>query len=115
MFTTFRNSLTEDEKREFQAYPDSVSMLASVKQVFENHPLRRSRLGRLFQKLGDLAGRLTPYFETVNTLVSSNPQYAALVWGTLRFLFTVSELSGLDRKVHTLTAHSARSTIRWVH
>ncbi|CZR62722.1 uncharacterized protein PAC_12619 [Phialocephala subalpina] len=89
VFTTFRNSLTEDEKREFQAYPDSVSMLASVKQVFENHPLRRSQLGRLFQKLGDLAGRLAPYFETVNTLVSSHPEYAALVWGTLRFLFTL--------------------------
>ena len=90
-------------------------MLASIKQVFENHPIRRSRLGRLFQKLGDLAGRLAPYFETVNTLVSSHPEYAALVWGTLRFLFTVSELSELDKNVHALTVYSDRSTIRWIH
>ncbi|OCL05745.1 hypothetical protein AOQ84DRAFT_322474, partial [Glonium stellatum] len=62
-------------------------MLASVRKVYETHSLQRPRLKRFFQKLGNLAGRLTPYFEVVNIFVQSNPQYASLVWGTLRFIF----------------------------
>lgn len=34
--------------------------------------------------------RINVFSGVIDTLVSSHPEYAALVWGTIRFLFTVS-------------------------
>ena len=39
------------------------------------------------QRFGE---RLEPYFKIVDIFVSSNPQYAALFWGSLRLVLKVS-------------------------
>lgn len=36
------------------------------------------------------ASRIHHYNQVIDTLVSSNPEYAALVWGAFRFLFQAS-------------------------
>lgn len=36
------------------------------------------------------ASRINHYSQVVDTLVSANPEYAALVWGAFKFLFQVS-------------------------
>ncbi|KAK0634098.1 hypothetical protein B0T14DRAFT_86339 [Immersiella caudata] len=37
-----------------------------------------------------LSTRMMQYGSVINTVVSSNPEYAALVWGAMKFLFTVT-------------------------
>ncbi len=37
-----------------------------------------------------LSARIMQYDRVIDTLVSSHPEYAALVWGSMRFLFTVT-------------------------
>lgn len=37
-----------------------------------------------------LSNRMMQYDRVIDTLVSSNPEYAALVWGSMRFLFTAT-------------------------
>lgn len=37
-----------------------------------------------------LADKLAPYFDILDILVQSHPEYAALVWGALRFILKVS-------------------------
>lgn len=39
------------------------------------------------------ASRINHYSQVVDTLVSSNPEYAALVWGAFKFLFQVGSLA----------------------
>jgi hypothetical protein len=41
-------------------------------------------------RISDFAASLQPYLNIVDIMVSSNPQYTALVWGALRFVFQVS-------------------------
>ena len=37
-----------------------------------------------------VSSKMMQYEKVVDTLVSSHPEYSALVWGAMRFLFTVS-------------------------
>jgi hypothetical protein len=37
-----------------------------------------------------IADCLKPYFEVIDVLVSSHPEYAAVIWGALRLVFQVS-------------------------
>jgi hypothetical protein len=47
---------------------------------------------------------LQPYFQIIDIFVSSNPQYAAIVWGAVRLIFQVSSpytVRGWGRKIFT--------------
>jgi len=101
--STFRASLSEDEKKSFAAFADSRSMLESARQAFELHPLHRSLLGSCFEALGNLAVRLSPFFDVINIFIQSNPDIASLVWGSLRFMFQMGiHYSGFSGQVRAM-------------
>lgn len=52
----------------------------------ESCSVKTRRAMKVTAKLADTLG---PYFEVVNIYVQSHPEYAALVWGTLRFILLV--------------------------
>jgi hypothetical protein len=66
-------------------------MLAKVKDVLDKK-LPRPKDWAVMQAISGVATTLQPYFKVVDTFVSSSPEIAALVWGTLRFIFTVCVL-----------------------
>lgn len=42
------------------------------------------------QRISNLAKCLQPYFEVIGLVVSSHPEFSAIVWGALRLVFQVS-------------------------
>lgn len=89
VFSSFYNSLPNSERKEFDGFPDSQTMLESIRQICQSNPVHSSRLTRFAQKLQNFAVKLNPYFEVVNIFVQTNPLYAGLVWGTIRLVFQV--------------------------
>lgn len=89
-------------------------MLASAKETYEQHPVHQSRLKRLFDKLSDFSIRLSPYFDVVNILVSSHPEYSALVWGSIRFLFQVSIHRLFLSQMRCLILNAVGNQLQWV-
>ena len=51
------------------------------------------------------AERLEPYFKIVDIFVSSNPQYAAIFWGSLRLVLKVSSNLSAARCLPVIMAH----------
>lgn len=53
---------------------------------------RKTKGKRLQVELGKIVACLEPYFDVVNTLVSSHPEFAALAWGALKLMFQVTHI-----------------------
>lgn len=64
-------------------------MLDKFKQLVKDSQSRSVKTRRAMTLTAKLADKLGPYFEVVNIFVQSHPEYAALVWGTLRFILLV--------------------------
>jgi hypothetical protein len=85
----FRRSLSENQRRAFKSYPMASNMLDSIKRLVEDHPVHKSRLTKVFERIKSFASRLGPFLEIVNTFVQTNPQYSGLVWGAIQLVFMV--------------------------
>lgn len=48
------------------------------------------------------SSRLMHYEKVIDTIVSSNPEYSAIVWGAFKFLFTVCPARGLQHEVRSV-------------
>ncbi|KAJ3539608.1 hypothetical protein NM208_g5417 [Fusarium decemcellulare] len=79
----FRDALTEKDKTLFNELPDATSMLKATHQHVESHPVHSSALTRCCRGINSLANRLSPYFDVANLFVSSQPEFAAIAWGSL--------------------------------
>ncbi len=64
-------------------------MIADIQNTADNHPVHKSKLTIVVGKLNRFANRIQPYFDIVNIFVQAKPEYAALVWGSLRTIFQV--------------------------
>ena len=89
-YNGFLASLPEKEKLSFFA-PSCASADDIVKEIKNLDIItRRGSSSKtcisMVQKLGD---RLEPFFKIVEIFVSSKPEVAALVWGSVRFVFKV--------------------------
>jgi hypothetical protein len=66
----------------------------------------RSWTRRVLRCINTLKEALEPYFRVVDILVSSKPEYAALVWGSIRLVFQVcAQLAG-ESNVTTLIEYT---------
>ncbi|KAH7348267.1 hypothetical protein BKA66DRAFT_447366 [Pyrenochaeta sp. MPI-SDFR-AT-0127] len=65
-------------------------MLKTFEQLVKGIKSRSSKTQRALNATSRLADKLGPYFEVVNIYVQSHPEYAALVWGTLRFILLLA-------------------------
>ncbi|TGZ81576.1 hypothetical protein EX30DRAFT_249358 [Ascodesmis nigricans] len=63
-------------------------MVAEIER--EQEAARKSKVGRVTERLARFFENVSKMKDVVDTMVSSNPQYSALVWGGVKFLMMVS-------------------------
>ncbi|KAH6889381.1 hypothetical protein B0T10DRAFT_51746 [Thelonectria olida] len=85
----FRSSLSEKQRSYFKEYPDANSMLQSLLEEIEKHPVQTSLLTRCCHKISNLSTKLSPFFKIFDLFVSSKPEVAAIVWGSIRLIFVL--------------------------
>jgi hypothetical protein len=78
-------------------------MIQRFNQLVKDNGSRSVKTQRAMKVTAKLADTLGPYFEVVNIYVQSHPEYAALVWGTLRFILLVWQ-AGIPFCHHTDTS-----------
>lgn len=86
----FQAVLTPEQKVEFLAHsgkPDATSVILFMTKIDDENATRRQRgvSSRLFGVLESIRG----FSEIVDTFVSSHPNIAALVWGSIKFVILV--------------------------
>jgi hypothetical protein len=87
-YKSFYECLPDKDQMLFAPCASSEDLLDGLRRLscLAKHHNKKSFLLRI----SDFAASLQPYLNIVDIMVSSNPQYTALVWGALRFIFQVS-------------------------
>ena len=68
-------------------------MIRDLQEHIKQHSKgKRSRLLAACTRIESFRGAIEPYFKVVDIVVSSHPEWAAIVWGAVRLVFTVSVL-----------------------
>lgn len=88
----FRASLSKSQLDMFKAFPDARSMITSIEKQANTHPTHKSALTKCCRKIEKISNRLSPFMRVIDLMVSSHPEFAAIVWGSLSLVFTVSIL-----------------------
>jgi hypothetical protein len=86
-YQSFYDSLPDHDQMLFAPCASAQDLeigLAKLKSLARHHQ-KQNFLSRISQ----FAKALQPYLNVVDIMVSSNPQYTALVWGGLRFILQV--------------------------
>ena len=90
---TFIASLSKRERILFAPCSSADDLLDGIKKL---HVIQKQSHNRkisvCLKRIRGFSDALKPYFEVLTILVSSNPQYAALIWGALRLTLQVSIL-----------------------
>lgn len=89
VYQTFLDSLSEQELIYFVSFPDAVKMLEAVHKLVSEHSVHQGILSACANKINNLAVRLRPFFDIVSIFVSSNPEFAAIAWGSICLVFKV--------------------------
>ncbi|KAK1844748.1 nacht domain protein [Colletotrichum chrysophilum] len=111
--------LTDDERKRLQAqksgFDDANAAFKFTLELDELDPVRRGRV--VATKLCSLLQTVQSFGQVVDTYVSSHPEIAALIWGTVKFTFIVlinfttyfqrftDLLSGFDHLIPQFTAY----------
>jgi Cdc6-like AAA superfamily ATPase len=90
VYEKFKHTLPQDIQNDLMRFKDSSKLVENFNQLAADSLSRPGRAGRSLQMIARIADTLRPYFEVVDIYVQSHPEYAGLVWGTLRFIFTVA-------------------------
>ena len=80
----FRAGLSEEQRHEFQLFDTPAEMIQSLQEHVKKHSEgKRSRLlaGCVLIEAG--CRKFEPYFDIVNILVQSHPEWAGIAWGVL--------------------------------
>jgi len=109
----FLHNLPDDAREVFAAGCSSASALRKEMQTLlanSSHFHQAHRASKLLQRIQGLSDRLEPYFAIVSIVVSSNPEYAAIVWGALRLLLVLGRNFGdffekLSLTIERIAAH----------
>lgn len=83
----FLDSLSARERQHFRTFPDARSMLESIQKTVDHSATRRSRLTICLTRVRAFAQRIEPFFEVLGIFASSHPEFAAVVWGSIRLVF----------------------------
>ncbi|PSN67501.1 hypothetical protein BS50DRAFT_393364 [Corynespora cassiicola Philippines] len=103
-FKRFLDALPENERNRYApcaSFEDLREGLNKL-QSFSKHR-QGTRLGRWSEAVDKYGKRLKPYFDSTGILVQSNPEYAAIFWGSLRLIFQLAEnITGFFEKIMQL-------------
>lgn len=84
----FRQALSPIDKSLFKEYDSPTSMIRDLQAKVKQHQSSK-RLPDLCKRIEQLSTSLGPFFDVVNIFISSNPEFSALAWGAIRFVFVV--------------------------
>lgn len=91
--TDFRAGLSEDQRNAYRIFDDPCEMIQDLQEHIKRHSKgKRSRLLAACSKIESFRLKIEPYFRVVDIVVSSHPEYAAIVWGAIQLIFSVSVL-----------------------
>lgn len=88
----FRQGLTADDKALCDEVKTRDVMLNALTKECASSS-RKDDNGKLFRFLGAMdrfSDHLRPFFDVIDMIISSHPDYAAIAWGGLKLLFLVS-------------------------
>ena len=90
--TDFRAGLPEEQRVSFRLYDNPTAMIQSLQEHITEHGRgKRSRLLAGCALIDAGCRRMEPYFKVIDILVQSHPDWASIVWGAIRLVFTVSQ------------------------
>lgn len=102
---TFEHKKAESWLSESSTISDVLRILETSHHRYEAKKSSRSKVVTYAGSWWKIAAsRISHYGQVVDTFVSSNPEYAALVWGALRFLLQVC--TQLDMILDRISAHN---------
>ncbi len=81
----FLSSVSPQERLQFSACSSGEEILTQINS-FTTDPRRRNKIVARIKVFSDLLG---PYFDVLELVVSSHPEYAAVAWGALRLVLQV--------------------------
>jgi hypothetical protein len=84
----FFAEISEEERVQFSEIESSKEFLEAFKK-FEQFEKNKKKWTKVFKAVKACSEKLEPYFETLGIFVSSNPEYAAIAWGTFRLVLQV--------------------------
>lgn len=87
----FRQALSPIDKSLFKEYDSPTSMIRDLQAKVKQHQSSK-RLPDLCKRIEQLSTSLGPFFDVVNIFISSNPEFSALAWGAIRFVFVVARI-----------------------
>ncbi|KAL4941118.1 hypothetical protein BDV06DRAFT_223412 [Aspergillus oleicola] len=87
---SLRQSLTDNERAKLDNYKTADELIQSMKKETQNyHQSRHGCVDKFCYAVGRISRSLEPYFDVINTCVQSNPEYAGLVWGSIKLVFKI--------------------------
>jgi hypothetical protein len=84
----FLDSLSENERSRFSKCSSGEDLLAEVKAVGAFKTGHR-KWERSFQCIAKFTKQLQPYFQILEIMIQSNPEWTAIAWGAFRFVLLV--------------------------
>lgn len=85
---SFLSSLSTDERQLFTPCPSKEEFEKALGEL-EVMTRRTDKRNKWMKVMRNFISLLEPYFKLVDIFVSSNPHYAAIVWGSIRVVFQV--------------------------
>lgn len=84
----FLKGLSPEEREQFIKLSSAEELLSDIAKL-DHVRDDKKLLQRSMKKIKDLSDRLSPYFEIVNIVIQSHPEFAALAWGAIRLVLQV--------------------------
>ncbi|KAL7806919.1 hypothetical protein V8C26DRAFT_334823 [Trichoderma gracile] len=83
-----RDGLSEADKRHFKRFANHHEMMADIRHNVCKYT-GNSRLRRCAEKVASFANGFAPFFDVIGVFVQVKPEYAAVLWGTILFIFKI--------------------------
>lgn len=85
----FLESLSPKESSLFSKCSSPEELLQDIEK-FNGASKDKRFLRKIVQKVKTLSDSLSPYFDAVGIIIQSNPEFAALAWGGVRFILQLA-------------------------
>jgi hypothetical protein len=85
----FLDSISEQERAQFSQCSSADAVLEHLKglESFQNDNRRATAV---FRRIKSFSDYLEPYFQALDVIVQSHPEWCAIAWGALRLILRVS-------------------------
>jgi hypothetical protein len=98
-FHSFYDALPPVEQRRYVKGISPEELYQALEQLRSHAKQRqKSRISQSIGRITKVVKSLEQYFKAVDIIIQSNPEYAALVWGAIRFLLQASTIAPRTRE-----------------